>query len=157
MKLKEMAADQWPAHLQFLRNHGELLRSYLKSAGDQAQHYLLFSTGGAIAAMLSLMGASAPIRHNPIAFTALKCYVLGLLLSGCLAAVNYQLAKDQFERWLDDIEKFAKNETDHTAIFENINRSISRFGRLAALFGYGAFLCLVVGSIVAIYGLTPRD
>jgi len=156
MKFNEMPPGHGLAHLQFLRNHGELLRTYLKSAGDQAQHYLLFSTGGSIAAMPSLMGASAPIRSNPIAFTALEYFVVGLLLSGCLAAANYQVAKGQFDHWLDDIEAFSKNETEHTAIFENINRSISHYGRIAAIFGYGAFLCLIVGCVVAMHGLAPN-
>lgn len=175
MKIGDMNQDQRQAHFEFVRNHGELLRSNLKASANQAQHFLLFTLGGAVAAMLSLMGArrqlllpsgrsncrrsmgaSEPIRSNPMALLALRYFVIGLILDGFLAAANYEISSRQFKGWLDDSEEFSKGATDHTSISAHLNQTISRFGRLAALYGYGAFLCFILGSVISMVALVPK-
>lgn len=155
MKIQEMTGDFKQNHLQFVNGHTELLRANLRASAEQAQHYLLFALGGAVAAMLSLMGASKEIRQNITAFHALGCFLFGLFLCGAMTAANYQVALNQFEVWGNSVNAFMNGTTEHLAVVDNLNLAIKKWGRLPAIFGYGAFISFLVGSLMAFIGLAP--
>jgi len=45
-----------------IQAHTETLRAQLMSSADRAEHYLLWTNGGAVVALLSFMAASERIR-----------------------------------------------------------------------------------------------
>lgn len=156
MKFSELPPDLQQRQLALIQEHGELLRQNAKDAVAVVNNYLLLALGGALAATLSLMGASSDIRNNPAAFLALTLFAIGLLLAGALAGANFEVSRMQFVHWARDADDFASDKTDHHVIFDNLNREISRYGWIPAALGYMAFACLVLGFAIALQGLAPH-
>jgi len=67
-----------------------------------------------------------------------------------------QLKGHQFERWISDTEQFFQGSVDLESVFARLRHS-SRHLRWAILAGYGAFAMFIVGTALALTGLTVGE
>ena len=152
-ELTERGADAVRAQIQ---ERMKTLRSMLNSSGDRAEHYLLWTNGGAVIALLSFMAASERIRESQAAWHALTLFVAGVVSCGLLCAVNYHLRLILFRRWNADTDKFYAGAIDFEVLFENLNRvATGARARLSPILGWLAFACFVAGASVALTHFVP--
>jgi hypothetical protein len=137
---------------QRIWDHTEVLRELLTSSADEARKYLTLTNAGAIVALLTYMNARPSARASATAWICLGVFSAGLILVGVLAAIDYRLKVSQIKSWIENSDRFFRNELDQEQLYGELNTS-NRRGVWSAVAGYLSFVCFIVGSATAIVAL----
>ena len=143
--------------VQQIQAHTETVRALLTAAGDRAQHFLLWTNGGAVIASLTFMAASERVRSLPAMWWAVGFFVSGVIACGLLTAATYQIRQAQFLGWISDTREFFADRLDDNVPVDRLNqRNVGIAAALPSLFGYLSFVLFVAGVLVAFLFVAAR-
>ena len=132
-----------------IRDHGELLREFLWTVAGQAKQFLALTNAGAAVALMAFMGSSESVRSSPIAWASLCLFVLGVIATGALNALDHYVRQHDFQTWLRDSDQFFANRIEIEELYERLNTRNKKLGKWPVIAGYVAFGCLIFGSALS--------
>ncbi len=142
--------------LDALRRHGELLREHHKNTAERAERFLLLTNAGGVVTTISFMGALPELRSSAGAWNVLAAFVVGVVLCGILAAINYHTAMGHFQGWMTDLDRAVKAQIDMEEPAKNLNAAIRRMKYPAPVVGWLAFFAFIIGLGLTFYNLRPH-
>lgn len=132
-----------------IREHGELLRELLRTAAGHAKQYLVVTNAGAAVALMAFMGSSESVRSSPIAWASLCLFVLGVIATGAMNALDHYVCQHDFLTWLSDSDQFFANSIEIEELYARLNGRNKKLGKLPVIAGYVAFGCLIFGGTLS--------
>ena len=122
-----------------------------KEWSDRAVNFLFLTNSGGAIAMLSFIGAAGGKVHQLVVW-GLCIMLVGLIFVGLLIAVVYHQMSGLFEIWRKDVREFFGDRISLEKLYEDDN-SRARNSLLNLIFGYGSFICFIVGIVLGVAGL----
>jgi hypothetical protein len=134
-----------------IRSHTEVLRQLLSTSADHARKYLLLINAGAAVALMAFMGTNEHVRSSTVAWVSLGIFTLGVTACGILTAFDYHNQLGLFSWWLQESDRFFRNELDLQALYDSLNVRSRRGARGPIVAGYLAFICFIGGASISVW------
>jgi hypothetical protein len=149
-KLSEMDLPMRQQVLAELRTHLELLREQHNDHVAHARKYLTLTNGGAIVATLAFLNSQPGATNSVWVWVSLGLFLVGLIAVGVLIALTYVAGNRAFLNWLDDFDRFHRDEVELGVMFARLNAITRPRINVAAMSGWASFGAFIIGSILAV-------
>jgi len=149
MKYSETPPQVAQSRISYINERWGQLNSLSKEYSDHAIRFLFLTNAGGSAAVLSFLGASESVRELLGPKVSLALFILGLITTGILNARLVHRIEFIYGEWRKNVSSYYEDKVTWEELTER-DASISYNNTKEFFFGYVAFGCFILGSLVGI-------
>lgn len=149
MKYSDTKPQVAQSHISYINERWGQLNSLSKEYSDHAIRFLFLTNAGGAAAVLSFLGASESVRHLLGPKVSLALFILGLITTGVLNARLVHRIERIYQQWRTNVSSYYEDKITWDELTD-ADAKVSYNNTKEFIFGYAAFGCFILGSLVGI-------
>jgi len=141
------------ARERFIDTREKQLQSLCMEANETAMKFLFTTNAGGAVALLAYLGTRTEVLSNQtLLSSSIAFFFLGVLCIGVLRAYAVHIYKNIFMKFGKSSKTYFVEERDWDEFIVEIESQINP-SKIPYIFGYAAFVCFLIGALLAAKGL----